>query len=108
MTRHRYETLLSDVEQSVLEILNGSPEPLFPTRVAEQLWPNAKGWDVVSGCGNRNTARRGGQMGAAAGAILWRLQRRGLVSHSCYVRTRRWWSISREGQLALIERGVNP
>lgn len=80
---------ISDVERAVLEILNGSAEALFPTQLAEQLWPDARGWDVMSGCGNRNTARRGGQMGAAAGVILWRLHRRGLVTYDYYLRTRR-------------------
>jgi len=103
MTRHRHDSLPSDAEQSVLEILNGSAESLLPAQLAEQLWPQARGWDVVSGCGNRNTARRGGQMGAAAGTILWRLHRRGLVTYDYYHGTRRRWWISRDGQQLLRE-----
>lgn len=70
---------LTAIERETLTVLSKAAEPLMAREVAMDLWPDAKGWARQSACGNRNTSRVGGQMGGAAGLILRRLERRGLV-----------------------------
>jgi hypothetical protein len=64
--------------------------PITPKEFAQAMWPDSPGWRRLTKCGNKGVTR-GGAMPQAAGAMLGRLDRAGLIT----------WPKRRLTQLAL-------
>ena len=54
--------------------------PLTPKAFARAMWPDSPGWKSLTKCGN-NGVTRGGAMPQAAGTLLGRLNRAGLINY---------------------------